>query len=503
MIRFVAVTGSLVAAISLTIAAPAVGVTTPTPVSTIGGLAAAGLYGWGVATAPDGSIYVGDYWNYRIVHYNADGTPATPFVFAGGPSHVGFGPGTNQSPFGICVDTTNGPERGHVYMTEGSLYNVNAYDSNGTFITSWGSNKAVNLVNFTYPSQCAVNPINEDLYISNQWAKSVVILDPSNPSAPAQFVSPPLPNTFIQPRGMAFDANGNLWLADQGHHRIDIYNNGVPLTSKPSKSILPPDGVSTTFDMRGLAIDTTTKLAFVANGQNCLVQEFNADPSSPTYGQFIANLNHVPAGGNNCGTVNGQFEAGARGIAIDGNHHVWVGDLGDFEADAFDESGTFLFSVPSPAAPPATGGFNGPRGAAFDAAGNMYVTDMYNERIEEFSPTGGGGFTFLRAWGMRGDAPGQFNYPRLLCVDPANQLLIVANTDSNEIVAWNTVPTTPRVAWFADGLAGPYGVACGADGKIYVANSNAHNVAERTTRTGSPSGPSEAPATWGSSGESG
>ena len=78
---------------------------------------AAGLYAWGMATEPDGSILVGDYWNYRIVHYEADGSQATPFDVTN--STVGFGPNTNQAPFGICVDTSGGPFQGDVYMTEG------------------------------------------------------------------------------------------------------------------------------------------------------------------------------------------------------------------------------------------------------------------------------------------------------------------------------------------------------------------------------------------------
>ena len=69
--------------------------------------------------------------------------------------------------------------------------------------------------------------------------------------------------------------------------------------------------------MRGLAIDTGTNLAFVANGQGCYVQEFNADPTSSSYGTFLMNFNGVATGNSNCGTGNGQFEDGARDIAVD------------------------------------------------------------------------------------------------------------------------------------------------------------------------------------------
>jgi tripartite motif-containing protein 71 len=439
-----------------------------TPVTTIGGTATAQVYAWGAATMPDGSILIGDYWNLRIVHYNANGTPATPFVFAG---KAGFGVGTNQAPFGLCVDNSTGPGRGDVFMTEGSLYNVNEYSPTGTFITSWGSNQAVHLVNFDYPSQCAVNPVNEKLYISNQWGQNMVILDPRNPTTPAQFISPAAPNTFIQPRSLAFDSAGNVWIADQGHHRIDIYPNGLT-GSKPTKTIQPPGGVSSTFDMRGLAIDTTNNVAFVSNGQGCLVQEFNANPSSPSFGAFITNFNGVGANGSDCGTGPGQFEDGARDIAVDGNHDVWVSDLGDFRAQVFTESGTLVRDVPTPPGPPPTGGFNGPRGDAFDAAGDLFVTDTYNERMEKFTLVGGV-YKFSLAWGMRGETPNTFNYPRLMCFDPVNGDIIVANTDSNEIVAWST---SGHEVWAGTGLADPYGVACGSNGTIYAANSNGQDV---------------------------
>lgn len=456
-----------------------------TPGLTIGASATAGLYAWGVATMPDGSVLVGDYWNYRIQHFNANGTPfSSKPTFAG---KFGFGPGTNQAPFGICVDTTAGsPTFGDVFMTEGSLYDVNMYDSSGNWLTNWGSNQAVNQVPFTYPSQCAVSPVTHLLYISNQWAKSIVILDPAHPATPAQFVSPPAPNTFIQPRGLAFDASGRMFLADEGHKRIDIYNSGTPLTNKPDKTIVaPPESGATTFDMRGLALDTSTgtspaQLLFVTNGQNCLVQEFNADPlGGSNYGKFILNFNGVtPPSGSNCGTGSGQFEDGARGLAVDSNHDVWVGDLGSFRAQRFDESGNPLSVVPTPPAPPPTGGFNGPRGDTFDASGNLYVTDMFNERIEEFAPplVAGGAYTFSKAWGARGDTASTFNYPRLLCFDPVNGYIIVANTDSNEIVAWDASTASPHEKWFLAGLNSPYGVTCAADGTIYVANGNSKDV---------------------------
>src|SRR5687767_3791735 len=48
--------------------------TAPVAVRIVGGSGHAGLYGWGAATLSDGSVLISDYWNYRVQHYNKDGT---------------------------------------------------------------------------------------------------------------------------------------------------------------------------------------------------------------------------------------------------------------------------------------------------------------------------------------------------------------------------------------------------------------------------------------------
>jgi hypothetical protein len=73
--------------------------------------------------------------------------------------------------------------------------------------------------------------------------------------------------------------------------------------------------------------------------------------------------------------------------------------------------------------------FQGPSDVAWDAAGNIYVADGFgNARIAKFDKNG----KFIRSWGSRGVAPGQFNNPRGIAID-AQGLVYVADTGNRRI----------------------------------------------------------------------
>ena len=52
---------------------------------------------------------------------------------------------------------------------------------------------------------------------------------------------------------------------------------------------------------------------------------------------------------------------------------------------------------------------------AVDAAGNVYVSDTDNDRVQKFSSTG----TYITQWGTSGSGNGQFSRPNGLEIGPA------------------------------------------------------------------------------------
>src|ERR1035437_10017371 len=79
-----------------------------------------------------------------------------------------------------------------------------------------------------------------------------------------------------------------------------------------------------------------------------------------------------------------------------------------------------------------SGQFNLPYAVAVDAASNVFVADMNNNRIQEFTGSG----AFIRAWGTLGTGTVQFNGPSGVAVDPTGNVF-VADTYNHRIQEFN------------------------------------------------------------------
>lgn len=105
--------------------------------------------------------------------------------------------------------------------------------------------------------------------------------------------------------------------------------------------------------------------------------------------------------------------------------------------------------------------FNRPTDIAFAPNGDFYVTDGYgNSRVVKFDKQG----RFVKAWGKKGSAPGEFDLPHAVVVDARgrvyvgdreNRRLQVFDADGNFLAVWNHVGS-------------PWGLAISSDQFLFL-----------------------------------
>ena len=195
------------------------------------------------------------------------------------------------------------------------------------------------------------------------------------------------------PYGLAVDSKGNVYIADGKVGAVFVFNT----ETKDLQMI--KNGVHAHFgDIIGLAIDDADRL-FVSDTKLHHVLVFGKD--------------HKIEGSISEG---GLLDPG--GLAIDNeNRFLYVADAALDQVFVYDADRLTLIRKMGTAGKKHTltepGQFSMPTNVAVDADGNLYVTDMYNNRVEVFDADG----NFIRQWGKSGDRPGTFSRPKGIAID--------------------------------------------------------------------------------------
>jgi hypothetical protein len=101
--------------------------------------------------------------------------------------------------------------------------------------------------------------------------------------------------------------------------------------------------------------------------------------------------------------------------------------------------------------------FNAPTDIGFASNGDFFVTDGYgNSRVVKYSKEG----RFIKAWGKKGPAPGEFNLPHAVLVDKADRVYVadrqnyriqVFDADGRFLSEWKHVGSPWGLAFAPDG----------------------------------------------------
>ena len=514
------------------------------------GNAARFYYPFGVAVDSSGNLYVADTHNNTIRMVAPGGVVSTLAGLAGS---SGSSDGTGSAarfngPSSVAVDAS-----GNVYVADTFNSTIRMVTPGGGVSTLAGlagnegdSDGTGSAASFFIPQSVAVDS-SGNLYVADCGNSTIRKVTPAGVvSTLAGRASSSGGSTdgtgsaaqFNEPRGVAVDGSGNLYVADTHNNTLRKVTPGGVVTTLAGQvgSSGSSDGTGTAarFNLPcGVAVDSSGYVYVVDTYNNTLrvvspggvvatiagraryegfsdgagsVARFNAPQGVAVYGlgkSYIADTNNgkirkeVPA--VMLSTISAGFSQ-PTGVAADSSGNGYVADTGNNIIGKVTPSGVVstLAGMGAPfggsGSSDGTGSaarFNQPGGVAVDASGNLYIADTGNHTIRMITP-GGVVTTLSGLAGSSGSNDGtgsaaRFNNPKGVAVDGSGNLYVsdTGNHTIRMVTPGGVVTTIGGTSGVADGADGigaaakfsqPFGITVSSTGTLFVADSNNNRI---------------------------
>lgn len=466
------------------------------------------------------------------------------------------------APAGLALDSRNGQTRLYISDTGNSRVlgwqSIDAYQIGDPPAVTLGqpgpdysAAQGIGVKGFTGVTSIAVEPATGNLYVADTGNNRVLrfaspFSNPNRAEPDAVYGQPSFTTKTAatsasglnQPRGLAFDSAGNLWIADSGNNRVLRYPASVLNSATPAADMVVGQAdflagagngggavsASGFASPMGLAIDAQDNL-YVADYTNARVLRFSApltpgQPASATavWGQSNFAARGVPQ------QASAQTLGGPTGVALDGAGNLYVSIPRDNRVLVFpvatpvgatatsvlgqtDFATTSANTGASPLASPNS--LNQPVEVKTDSNGNIFVADSGNNRALQFPAKAK---SAVRIWGQSDFIsnspnqikPGSINYPYKMAIDYSSApfALYVSDTANHRVLIWkdsghfrngdpaDMVIGQPNLRTGAanvdseggskpsrTSLSGPEGIAVDpSDGTLYIADAGNHRV---------------------------
>lgn len=303
---------------------------------------------------------------------------------------------------------------------------------------------------------------------------------------------------FADPVGLAADAQGSVLIADSANHCIRIFLGGIVSTvaGQPGQNGYR-DGASS-----AAQFDTPSALAVAKDGTIYISDTGNHTIRRLTTNGTVATFagGAGEAGSTNGPAAAARFNA-PLGLALAPNGDLLVADSGNHAIRRITPAGvvsTFAGGLEQWGAADGKGEqarFNGPVGLAFDPTGNLFVADSFNHAIRRVAPDGTV-TTFAGKLGEDGftDGPAaeaRFGSPAELAFDASGNLFVTDGfyNTLRRIKPDGTVSTVAGLAGVegsADGgyvaarFFNPYGLVATTAGTLVVSDTYNELIREIT-----------------------
>ena len=206
----------------------------------------------------------------------------------------------------------------------------------------------------------------------------------------------------------------------------------IPFESVPDFLKLPP----------GMNFGEVPGVAVNSKGHIFVFTRSNS-ANGPAYGASAAQLLEFGPKGEFLREIGKGLYAWseAHTVRIDKDDNIWAIDKGSDMVIKFNQAGHVVmvfgrkaeaadgakpWEHPDPPLRAIDGLFRQPTDVTWDSEGNIYITDGYvNSRVAKYDKNG----DWVKSWGEKGTAPGQFRLPHAIVADRKNNLYVADRTN--------------------------------------------------------------------------
>lgn len=470
-----------------------------------------GIGASGVFVDSSGNVYFADSSNHAVRKLNPTTGIITVLAGTGASGSTGDGglatSARLNAPKGVTLDSS-----GNVYIADTNNHRIRKIDTSGNISTfagtgtsgSTGDGAAATAARLNFPQSVAFDS-SGNLYIADTSNQKIRKIDTNGTIT--TFAGTTSGNTgdgfaatlakLSNPRGLAFDSSGNLYIADTSNHRIRKVNtSGIISTFAGTTNGFSGDGGLATAAQfsspQGISVDSSGNV-YVTDTANHRLRKIATDGNISTLAGSTSGFS------GDGGLATSAQLASPVSTYPDSSGNLYIGDTSNFRLRKIDTSGnistvagTGLSNFGGDGGSATNAQFSTPQGIAVDSSGNIYIADSGHHRIRKIDTSGNiSTYAGTGTVGLTGDGgpatSARINTPLGIFIDSSDNLYI-AEANNSRIRKVDTSGNISTVVGTSSGFSGdnglatsaqissPFGVGVDSAGNLYIGDTGNQRI---------------------------